>query len=118
MALVEIARFVDLTEAQVAASALRASNIPVFVQNETLGQTNANLQMAIGGLRLWAPEEEATDARAFIEAHRMAPSMTTPLAIPEATARAGLSLVLTFLFGVIVPLRSRRYERLGDDPAD
>ncbi len=38
MALVEVARFLELTEAQAAAAALRASEIPVFVQNENWGR--------------------------------------------------------------------------------
>jgi len=115
MALVEIARFADLTEAQVAASALRASGIPVLVQNENWSQANASLTLAMGGLRLWVPEEEAPDARAFIEAQRSKPSAMAPLGGAEATVRTTLSLLLTFLFGVIVPLRPRRSGRLIDD---
>ncbi|HEY3697133.1 putative signal transducing protein [Phenylobacterium sp.] len=114
MALVEIARFVDLTEAQVAASALRASGIPVFLQNEHWGQTAFTMQLAIGGFRLWVPEEEATDAQAFISSSRRTPSALPPLPVSEATVRMVLSLLLSFLTGVITPLRPRRFQRLSD----
>ena len=66
MALVEVARFLDLTEAQAATAALRASGMPVFLQNENWGQTEGYLQLAMGGFILWAPEEEAADARVFV----------------------------------------------------
>jgi hypothetical protein len=64
MALVEIARFLDLSEAQAAAAALRASDIPAVVQAE------AYQPMSFGGFRLWAPSEEAEDARAFLAESR------------------------------------------------
>jgi hypothetical protein len=61
MALVLIARFADLTEAQAAAAALRASDIPVMVQNEFHGQAVFFMQQALGGFRLWVPEEDAAE---------------------------------------------------------
>jgi len=70
MAPVQIAHFVDLAEAQVAASALRASGIPTLIQNENHGQTFFLMQRAIGGFRLWTAEGDADDARAFVEARR------------------------------------------------
>jgi hypothetical protein len=71
MALVEVARFFDMVEAQSAASALRASGIFVQVQNELFGQLNFTLQFTMGGIGLWAPEEDAPAARSFIAAHRL-----------------------------------------------
>ncbi|MFC3079352.1 hypothetical protein ACFODL_14735 [Phenylobacterium terrae] len=41
MALVQIAQFDDVTEAQVAAGAVRSAGIPVFLQNEQWGQVEA-----------------------------------------------------------------------------
>jgi len=70
MPLVPIAHFVDLPEAQVAAAALRASGIPATVQNEVVGQNFYYLQRAFGGFRLWVPEADAADARAFVAADR------------------------------------------------
>ena len=66
MAMVEIARFTDVTEAQTAASALRASGIPVLIQNEFWGQNQFYMQIAMGGFRLWTPQKDAVDAKAFI----------------------------------------------------
>ena len=70
MSLVRIARFADLTEAQVVASALRAAGVAVLLQNEQLGQTNFTWQQAIGGFGIWTPEEQAADAAEFIRQHR------------------------------------------------
>lgn len=71
MALVEVARFFDLVEAQAAAAALRASGIFVRIQNEDFGQIHFTLQSSMGGLGLWTSEEDAAAARSFISAHRV-----------------------------------------------
>jgi hypothetical protein len=119
MALVEVARFLDLTEAQVVTSALRSGGVFVFLQNEIIGQVDVNLRYAAGGFRIWVPEDDASDARTFIAARRRQPSTLEPLPKAEATVRTMLSFVLTFLTGSVVPLRPRRPERLGDgQPAD
>jgi len=118
MAFVEVARFLDVPEAQVAASALRASGIPVLVQNESWGQTQGNLLFAMGGVRLWVPQADAQDVRAFLAERRAQPSQMQPLKPGEAATWMGLSLLITFCFGVFAPLRPRRFDRLGDDPAD
>ena len=116
MALVEIARFLDLTEAQAAASALRASGVPVFMQNENWGQTEAYLQLAMGGFRLWTPEEEAADARAFLAS--VAPS-SRPDEPPTAGDQAVTSRALAMarmagpLAWLVLPFRRRR--ALADD---
>ena len=115
MALVEVARFLDLTEAEVVASVLRSSGMFVFVQNEIIGQMNVNLRYAMGGLRIWVPGADAADARTFIAASRRQPSTLEPLPVAEATVRTALSFLLTFLTGSVVPLRPRRPERLGDE---
>ncbi len=119
MALVRIAHLADMTEAQVAASALRASGIPVFLQNECHGGNFFHLQTALGGFGLWVPEEEAFDARAFVAERRSQPSEIelqsraglTPLAV-------GLGLVLGAAAGYFVAAFGRRSERFGDDPGD
>lgn len=119
MAMVEVARFLDLTEAEVVASALRSSGMFVFVQNEVIARMRFSLCNAVGGLRIWVPEADAADAMAFIAANRRQSSTLAPLPAPEATVRVVLSLLLTWLFGMVVPLRPRRPERLGDEqPAE
>jgi hypothetical protein len=114
MALVEVARFLDLVEAQVVASALRSGGIFVFEQNAVLGRLDVNLVYAMGGVRIWVPEDEAADARAFIAESRRQPSTLEPLPAVEAAARTFVSVLLTFATGMVVPLRPRRPERLGD----
>jgi hypothetical protein len=99
MALVEIAHFSDLTEAQAAASALRASDIPVLVQNEHWGQSQFYLQLAMGGFALWVPEQEAADAKAFVLACRQVdPSTLTWQNQPGALTGIPLALLSIFLF--------------------
>ena len=115
MALVEVARFLELTEAQSAAAALRASGIPVFMQNENWGQTEAYLQFAMGGFRLWTPEEEAEAAKAFIAACRAEPAEPSP---PADTVQTGVGLLLSLLFGPMGAYTSaalRRRSRLAKD---
>lgn len=94
MDLVQVARFLDPTEAQVVASALRSGGMLVHLQGEVLGQMDVNLVHAMGGIRLWVPEDEAEDARAYINESRRQPSDLAPLPAAEATARTLLSLLL------------------------
>ena len=109
MALVEVARFLDATEAQVAASALRASGIPVFVQNEQWGQVETYMQLAVGGFALWTPEDMAQDASDFIAECRSTPSEATVTGGPVQTAAAlVLAFLLTPTLAWIVPLFRRR----------
>jgi len=49
MSLTQIARFADLTEAQIAASRLRADGFSVLVQNEHWGAANFMMSTAMGG---------------------------------------------------------------------
>ena len=95
MSLVQIARFADLTEAQVAASALRALDVPVSVFDE-LGQTYYLLQTALGGFRLMVPEADADEARAYLATPREAPRV--PLA-RKRSAKNALALVFGLLMG-------------------
>jgi hypothetical protein len=74
-----IARFGDVTEAQVAASALRSANFSVLLQNEHAGQANFLWQPAMGGFAILVPENEARDAAAFI-ARRRSPAADGPSA--------------------------------------
>ena len=112
MALVEVARFLDLSEAQTAAAALRASGMAVFVQNENWGQTEAYLQLAMGGFRLWTEEVDAAAARAFIGACRSEEPGLTPQGGPGQAA-AGLALALTLgpVAGWLATLFRRRRSR-------
>ena len=93
MCLVQIARFADLTEAHVAASALRASNIYVSIFDE-FGQTYYLLQTALGGFRLMVPESDADEARAYIATLRKEPR--EPLS-RRRSGKNALALVLGLL---------------------
>ncbi|HEY8573711.1 putative signal transducing protein [Phenylobacterium sp.] len=116
MALVEVARFLDLTEAQAAASALRAYGVPVFLQNENWGQTEAYLQLAMGGFRLWVPEEEAEAATALIGEARGEPLETRPHEVAVFTLGAVVLAAATgFLGWLILPFRKRRELADGDE---
>ena len=119
MRFVEVARFTDLTEPQVAASALRASGIPVILHREFLAQMDVNLVFATGGPGLWVPEDDAEAAREFLELTRRQPSTLRPLGPLEGTIWGVLSVALLVVIGGFLPLRPKRPERLGDDaPAD
>ena len=110
MSLTEIARFADLAEAQIAASRLRAEGVPVLVQNEYWGGVDYLMSIAMGGFRLWAPDDQAADAKALIQGLRHAlpspepeddfeeapPTREPPVA---GTMRAGAALLLSLTFG-------------------
>ncbi|MGR4867180.1 putative signal transducing protein [Caulobacter sp. LARHSG274] len=120
MSLTEIARFADLTEAQIAASRLRADGVPVLLQNEYWGTSDYMMSIAMGGFRLWTPASQAAEARALIAELRAArpepdpdleddaPSDPAPIA---GVARTGLALFLAALLGgpagwlAVAPLR-------------
>ncbi len=66
MAFIQVARFLDVREAQIARSALEASRIPVVLADEFRAQTLWHEQMTIGGVRLYVHETDAGDARDFL----------------------------------------------------
>ncbi len=109
MSLAEIARFADLTEAQIAASRLRAEGVSVLLQNEYWGTSDFMMSIAMGGFRLWAPASEAEEARLLIAELRAAaapppdPDDDAPAAPPAApaaqVARTGVALFLAVTFG-------------------
>ena len=114
MSLKEIARFADLAEAQIAASRLRAEGVQVLVQNEYWGGADFIMTIAMGGFRLWAPEDQAADAKALIAQLRAAvpapepddeeeeeEPTPAPLATSQAAgvARTGLAILLALVFG-------------------
>lgn len=108
MSLQEIARFADLSEAQIAASRLRAEGVQVLVQNEYWGGADFMMTIAMGGFRLWAPEADADEARDLLAELRG--SLPPPLDPEDATARdpagpvtgaarTGLALFLALILG-------------------
>jgi hypothetical protein len=109
MSLTEIARFADLTEAQIAASRLRAEGVSVLLQNEYWGTSDFIMSIAMGGFRLWTPASEAEEARLLIAELRGAaappldPEDAAPAAPPDApaarVARTGVALFLAMTFG-------------------
>ena len=109
MSLTEIARFADLTEAQIAASRLRAEGVSVLLQNEYWGTSDFIMSIAMGGFRLWTPASEAEEARLLIAELRGAaappldPEDDDPVAPPDApaaqVARTGVALFLAMTFG-------------------
>lgn len=113
MSLKEIARFADLAEAQIAASRLRAEGVPVLVQNEYWGGADYIMTIAMGGFRLWAPDDQAADAKALIAELRAASpapevdedgeidpgEAATPASRSGGAARTGLALLVALVFG-------------------
>lgn len=110
MSLTEIARFADLTEAQIAASRLRAEGMQVLLQNEYWGTSDFVMSIAMGGFRLWTPASEAEEARLLIAQLRAAvppppdpedddASVPPPEPPVAQAARTGAALFLAVTFG-------------------
>jgi hypothetical protein len=113
MALVEVGRFLDLSEAQAAASALRASGMHVLMQNENWGQIETHMQLAVGGFPLLTAEEDADDARAFLAEVR-GPAVTTE-SYRMVTLAAVVAATLTGPLGWWLAPLLRRRRALPDD---
>jgi hypothetical protein len=127
MSMVEIARFANLQEAQIAAARLRADGYPVLIQNENWAASDFLMTVAMGGLRLWAPASEAEAARRLIAELRVAepaievddddreePKRATISGLATAL-RTTSSVFLAFVFAspVALLLARRRYAAGG-----
>jgi hypothetical protein len=100
MALVEIVRFADLREAQVACSALTAMGFDPFLFDEYRAAAIWTEQSAIGGLRIVVPQDQAEEAKAFVDAVRASPptAKAAPEPVYEAFWMAGM-LAACFMVG-------------------
>lgn len=67
MALVELARFHTLSEAEVAASVLRSAGIEAMIADAHYGSVFWAQQSALGGYRLSVLDEDLADARALLD---------------------------------------------------
>lgn len=93
MALVEIARFSDLREGQIAASRLRATGLMPILWDEYRGSIDFFLWQALGGFRLCVIEDEAEEARALITLCRTSdPAVLDWIRHPEAVSSAPAAL--------------------------
>jgi hypothetical protein len=104
MALVEIARFLDVREAQIARSALQASGLNAVLMDEYRAQNIWMEQLAIGGVRLFVPEADAEGASSFLDQIRNEYEIPTSSKRPiQAQASAFVKmlgfLAASFLFG-------------------
>ncbi len=68
MGLTVVARLASLSEAEITAGALRACGIRAEVFDAVYGQTYWPAQLALGGFRVVAPDQEAVDAREILNA--------------------------------------------------
>ena len=66
--LVPIARFFTVVEADTLQSRLEAGGVPAFVADAQTAQTNPLIAIAIGGVRVLAPELYVERARAIVSA--------------------------------------------------
>ena len=98
MAFVEVARFWDVREAQIARSALEASGIPAFLPDEYRAQAIWTEQNAIGGVRLCVNETDSDDVRRFLHAIRneQAPP-SSPVSLQSLSVMTAAGIV-SFLF--------------------
>lgn len=104
--MIEIARFADVYEAEIAASRLRAEGYDPVLGGAEHAKVNVLVLQALGGVNLSVPDDQAAAARSLIEALRGGAERiedADPLS-PKPGRKAGTVAVLTvlglgFLFG-------------------
>lgn len=116
MGLVLLAHFYERNEALIAAGALEAAGVTVFVENARQMGVQPLYEIALGGYRLMVPEEELGTALAVIEEARRNP-VREGGSLTQRTYLL-LSLALTLLMMVVLPFRTSRWHEVqgGDEP--
>ena len=97
---VEVGRFYDLHEAELAAGLLRSAGIRAEVADHHLIGMDPLMQRAVGGLRVMAPPDQAADARAIlarVQAGEFADPDADPLPEPEDRPGQGVAMALGVL---------------------
>lgn len=64
---VEVARFIDVSEAHMARGLLTSNGIDAIINDENIVTANAFLAVATGGVRLSVPRAQSRDARALLQ---------------------------------------------------
>ncbi len=115
MALVCLGRTLDAVEAEVVRTALESAGIRAFIFDGSLANTAWHLTIAIGGVRLMVPEEQAADARALLSMPVPDPAAPDPIdACPAcggtevAKLYSWWTLVISFSAGPFLFARLRR----------
>lgn len=105
--MIEIARFADVYEAEIAASRLRADGYEPVLGGAEHVKTNPLVLMALGGVNLSVPDNQAPAARILLErlrdgVERIEDGDPVPAVPGRRTGAAALvaALGLGFLFGV------------------
>lgn len=78
MGLALVTRIPSLVEAQIAAGALRSAGIRAEVFDASFGGMEAPVIEGLGGYRIMAPEEQASEARQLLRAIRAGPGLAAP----------------------------------------
>ena len=99
---VEVGRFHDLHEAELAAALLRSAGIRAEVADHHLIGMDPLMQRAVGGLRVMAPPDQAADARAIlirVQAGEFADfdADAEPLPEPDDRPAQGIAMALGVL---------------------
>jgi hypothetical protein len=101
VALVCLGRTFDAVEAEVARTALESAGIHAFIFDGYLAQNAWYLSVAIGGMRLMVPEEQAADARALLS--MSTPEQAAPDPIDTCPACGGAEVARLYSWWSLVP---------------
>ena len=104
--MIEIARFADVYEAEIAATRLRAEGYDPVLGGAEHAKVNFLVLQALGGVNLSVPDHQADAARALLQALRGGAERIEDAdpVLPKPARKAGLVAILTvvglgFLFG-------------------
>ena len=113
MPLALVTRIPTLSEAQIAAGALRSAGIAAEVFDQAFGGMEAPVIEGLGGYRIMAPEAEAIEARRILRELRAGPGLGEPeemrpwtesLQYRADTRRTGMRWLALVVLGVPVAL--------------
>lgn len=110
--MIEIARFADVYEAEIAAARLRAEGYDPVLGGAEHVKTDPLVLMALGGVNLTVPTDQADAARRLLDSLRAGADRIGEVeaaSAPPARTLKSLMIVAAVAFGVLAALTGLRY---------
>lgn len=100
--MIEIARFADVYEAEIAAARLRTDGFEATLGGAEHAKADPLILQALGWVRLSVPDEQAVSARAILDRLRSGAEAIEERAEPEPATRADRTLPAKITLGGVL----------------